>query len=350
MLYFFLLKMATRKAQLTVGQRSLVVDLKNQGQSYGQIAKATGFPRSTIISIVKKAKIAHTVKDLPGRGRKRKTSARIDREIVMKVEANRRLSAVQVARELEQTKSVVISPKTVCRRLHEAEFQSRTARKKPFLTTRHMRARYQFAQRHKDKPPEFWRKILWSDESKFNLVSSDGPIKVWRKPGEEYKLSCARGTVKFGGGNVMIWGCMAYNGLGRLEFIDDRMNAEHYCRIMDNNLFQSADQLQMPPDFVFQQDNDSKHTARITTSWFNENGVHLLKWPAQSPDLNPIEHLWYLLDLELGDRRFKTKDQLKAALTQAWGRICVQKVRNLIDSMPRRIKAVIKAKGGPTKY
>ena len=70
-------------------------------------------------------------------------------------------------------------------------------------TARHMKARLRFAQQHKDKPLEFWRKILWSDESKFNLVSSDGPTKVWRWQGEAYKLSCMRGTVKFGGGNVM---------------------------------------------------------------------------------------------------------------------------------------------------
>jgi len=159
-----------------------------------------------------------------------------------------------------------------------------------------------------------------------------------------------RGTVKFGGGNVMVWGCMAYNGIGRLEFIDDRMNAELYCEILDNNLFQSADQLHMPSDFIFQQDNDSKHTARLMAKWMDENDVRLLKWPAQSPDLNPIEHLWYLLDQELGDRRFKTKDELKAELTAAWRRLSFQKVRNLVDSMPRRLAAVRKAKGGPTKY
>jgi len=255
-----------------------------------------------------------------------------------------------VATELERTDNIIISPKTVCRRLHEAEFRNRTARKKPFLTARHMKARLRFAQQHKDKPLEFWRKILWSDESKFNLVSSDGPTKVWRRQGEAYKLSCMRGTVKFGGGNVMVWGCMAYNGIGRLEFIDDRMNAELYCEILDNNLFQSADQLRMPSDFIFQQDNDSKHTARLTAKWMDENDVRLLKWPAQSPDLNPIEHLWYLLDQELGDRRFKTKDELKAELTAAWRRLSFQKVRNLVDSMPRRLAAVRKAKGGPTKY
>jgi hypothetical protein len=142
------------------------------------------------------------VADVPGRGRKRKTTPRIDGAIVGKVQANRRLSAVRVARDLERDTNIQISAKTVCRRLHEAKFQSRIGRKKPFLTTRHKKARLAFALEHQNKPPEFWRKVLWSDQSKFNLISSDGPTKVWRRPGEAYKLSCMPGTVKFGGGNV----------------------------------------------------------------------------------------------------------------------------------------------------
>jgi hypothetical protein len=103
------------------------------------------------------------------------------------------------------------------------------------------------------------------------------------------------------------------------------------CTILYNNLFQSADQLHMPPDFIFQQDNDPKHTARMTAEWLHENGVRLLDWPAQSPDLNPMEHLWYLLQQELGHRRFKTKDDSKAASTTAWRRLSFQHMRNLVS-------------------
>ena len=94
-----------------------------------------------------------------------------------------------------------------------------------------MKARLDFAKKYKDMPLSYWRKVLWSDESKFNLKASDGIQKVWRKPGEAYKLSCTRGTVKHGGGNIMVWGSMAYNGVGKLHFIDETMNADLYINI-----------------------------------------------------------------------------------------------------------------------
>jgi len=266
------------------------------------------------------------------------------------VNSNRRLSAVQIARQLQETESVTICAQTVRNRLHDIQYRSRIARKKPYLTDDHKKARLEFALAHQYEPIEFWRKILWSDESKFNRISSDGPIKVWRKPNEAYTLSCMRGTVKYGGGNVMGWGCMSYAGAGHLAFIDERMNAELYCRILDDHLFQSADQLRLPSDFIFQQDNDPKHTAHVTKAWMNENGVRLLEWPAQSPDLNPIEHLWEQLERKLANRRCKSDDELKACLIDAWTRLEIEKVRNLVDSMPRRLAAVITANGGPTKY
>lgn len=342
--------MKIRKHQLTTDQRNLVVDLHRNKLSFREMEIQTGISRSTIESVVKKFKKFGSVVDLPGRGRKRKTSKTDDRAILLAVKSDRKISAVQVARRLRESANVNITAQTVRNRLHESNFNSRIARKKPFLHKRHIDARLKFAQAHISKPISFWKKILWSDESKFNLQSSDGPTKVWRQTGEAYRLSCMRGTVKFGGGNVMVWGSMAANGVGRLEFIDTTMNAQLYCQILDDHLFQSADKLSMPPDFIFQQDNDPKHTAKLTKAYFEENGVQVLDWPAQSPDLNPIEHLWEMLENKIGDRRLKSKDQLKAALTTAWGQLDAQHIRNLVESMPRRLAAVIKAKGGPTKY
>ena len=68
----------------------------------------------------------------------------------------------------------------------------------------------------------YWKKILWTDETKINLFGSDGIQKIWRKPHEEYKEKCMVPTVKHGGGSVLVWGCMGTQGVGRLHWHYER--------------------------------------------------------------------------------------------------------------------------------
>ncbi len=112
----------------------------------------------------------------------------------------------------------------------------------------------------------------------------------------------------------------------------------------------SADKLYGDADFIFQQDLAPAHTAKGTKSWFNDHGVTVLDWPANSPDLNPIENLWSIVKRKMRDTRPNNADDLKAAIKETWASIPPQQCHKLSTSMPRRIEAVIKAKGVPTKY
>ncbi len=107
----------------------------------------------------------------------------------------------------------------------------------------------------------------------------------------------------------------------------------------------SADKLYGDADFIFQQDLAPAHTAKGTKSWFNDHGVTVLDWPANSPDLNPIENLWGIVKRKMKDTRPNNADELKATVKETWASIPPQQCHKLITSMPRRIEAVIKAKG-----
>ncbi len=112
----------------------------------------------------------------------------------------------------------------------------------------------------------------------------------------------------------------------------------------------SADQLFKDADFIFQQDLAPAHTAKSIKSWLNDHGVGVPDWPANSPDLNPIKNLWDIIKRKMRNKRPKNADELKATVKETWASIPPQQCHKLITSMPRRIEAVIKAKGAHTLW
>ena len=104
--------------------------------------------------------------------------------------------------------------------------------------------------------------------------------------------------------------------------------------------------------FVFQEDNAPVHTAKVARDFLHSNNVELLPWPSQSPDLNPIEKLWSIL--ESGLRKHKPGpsniQELEKIVIEEWKSIPKEIYQNLISSMPSRIQAVISANGDHTKY
>jgi len=226
-------------------------------------------------------------------------------------------------------------------------------KKRPLLTKKHMKDRLDFAITHKDWTVEDWKRVVWSDETKINHLGSDGRKWVWKKAGEGLSNRLVEGTKKFGGGSLMMWGCMLWEGVGYGCKIDGRMDGELYVKILDDKLQASLDYYgKTSDDIIFQQDNDPKHTSGRASKWFKNHQYQVLSWPSQSLDLNPIEHLWWHLKRKVADYEVSPNGILELwdRVEEEWNKIEPEVCQNLIRSMPRRIEAVLKAKGGYTKY
>ena len=155
-----------------------------------------------------------------------------------------------------------VTKRTISNTLHCEGLKSCCVRKVPLLKKAHVQARLKFAKEHLDDPEEAWEKVMWSDETKIELFGINWTRRVWRKRNAEYNHKNTIPTVKNGGGNLMLWGCFSAKGTGRLHRIEGRMNAAMYREILGNNLLPSVRALKMGRGWVFQHDNDPKHTAR----------------------------------------------------------------------------------------
>ncbi|GES96182.1 IS630 family transposase [Rhizophagus clarus] len=103
-------------------------------------------------------------------------------------------------------------------------------------------------------------------------------------------------------------------------------------------------------DWILQEDNDPKHHSKICKKWKEENEVTVLPWPSMSPDQNPIENVWQLLKIKISKKKINTTRILKAQLAREWNQLSEDLAKNLVNSMERRVTALIEAGGDFTMY
>ena len=205
--------------------RNSIISLLDSGLSSRQIEAQLGVGHTTVDRVRASARPDAQKRSA---GRPAKLTGVDKRRLVRMITSGKADTAVQAAQELKDTVGVEASTKTVRRALKEAGLKASVKKKKP----RHVRERMDFALRHQHWTVEDWERIVWSDETKVNRLGSDGRKWTWRRPGDELTSRDVQGTVKFGGGSLMLWGCMAAEGVDYSCRIDGMMDAELYTRIL----------------------------------------------------------------------------------------------------------------------
>jgi transposase len=338
------------RRMLTDTERRLIFSWKKEGIQHKEIAKRLNIAKTTVTYVLKTYTEDNYFAKTHTRGRKRILSAIEIVSMIDKVEENRRLSANKLAVQVQKDMNKSISLKTIKRYLRFNGFKACKPKKVPLTKEINKKLRLKFAKEYIVKPKKFWEKVIWSDETKINLFCSDGYTLVWRKKGEVYEDKCTVKTVKYNGGKINLWGCVSSQGVGILEKIDGNMDAAKYVEILQNNLLASAEKMGLENDFIFQQDNDSKHKSKLASNYFSENLINVMKWPSYSPDLNVIEHIWAYVKKKYNQDPAKNRSEIFEKIQKIWSEIPSTFTKKLVDSIYKRLSEVIRKRGGVTRY
>ena len=153
----------------------------------------------------------------------------------------------------------------------------------------------------------------------------------------------------------MIWGCISFKGLYKvLVFDKGSIDGVRYRKEVVPLIQQAVDKQQAQSlwqqESVVMQDNAAIHTAKATLALFKDKRLVLLDWPANSPDLNPIENIWSLVKYRVGLHFPTTKEEIVRAIHIEWGKLTIADIARCCQSIRERCQAVIDAKGGHTKW
>lgn len=324
-----------------------IIALHKAGKSHAQIGAQLNLAKSTVTTTINRHNRQPTQPLRPTKraGRPLKLDERSKRALIRHVERypHDNLKALGTP-----SKSGTTLSRPTLRRYLKAEGYFRfKARRKPFLTSKHKAARLKWAKEHKG----------WTmDEATFETGIDTRSCYVTRKQGNAMDYHYPKPTFKSGRSTIGIWGAITLGLKGPVHFLqkEGRMNSEIYINQVLKQLglpfFERCVEERGP--MIWMNDGAGYHTSKTTAKFRREVGLFRMDWPAQSPDLNPIENLWRIIKLRVNAHRHRIHllGEMKTVIQEEWDKLTEEDFRKCIESMPKRCKLVILARRGSIKY
>lgn len=328
-----------------------IVTLLEENNSQRYVANRFGISQSVVSRIYSRFRETGSYHRRPGQGRPRETSNRDDRAIVRQAVQNRSVSVRIIAGHINHDRRRPISTSTIRNRLREAGLHARRPVQVPYLTLRHRRLRLNYAYSLINRRQRQYNSVLFTDESRFCIFGNDRRVRVWRRLGERYSANCNRPVRAFHGGSVMVWaGISRFSRTLLIVIPPPALTSRRYVhQILQPYVLPIKNRIGRR--FCLLHDNARPHTARYTQQFLRNHQIETLQHPPMSPDLNPIEHVWDMLERKVRENYPNIADlaSLVRALQQTWQRIPQAAIRRCIN-MRNRLRAVILNRGGNTRY
>ncbi|GFU01844.1 transposable element Tcb2 transposase [Trichonephila clavipes] len=251
----------------------------------------------------------------PGQCRRRATMPNEDRFLVLTARRHRNMN-VTLQQHLRSTTGTTVSTETVRNRLHGVGLYAR----RPL--------------------------------SHFSVHPDKRRIFIWRDRGSRNNPALVHESVRFGGGGVLVYGGISNDGRKDLYIIRDGPLTARRYRDEILRPIEVPYTTAIGDDFILMDDNSRPHRANLVEDSLFEEGIVRMEWPACSPDMNPIEHVWDALWRRVAGRQPppQTLQELEKALLEEWGRIPQLVINSLIDPMPQRCSTLLAVRGNHTPY
>ena len=331
-------------------RRSVVRELWQNGVRKPQeIIRITGYQRSTVYNLVKRLAETGSITPHHRPGRPLILTPKKRRHLGLLVHANKAATASEMATRLQQDHpGLSISTRTIQRNLSQ-QLRYIVCRPiaAPLLKPTHIEARKQWALRHaKDR----WNQTIFSDETTFQTFRNTQLVR-YRLGDQRPQRPMVKHPYK-----VHVWGAFSANGPIGFVMFTETMNAQKYCQILEQHLFPNA--ARAGSRWRFQHDNAPMHTAKITRHLLETRKTRVIDWPANSPDLNPIENLWAILknkvekkvNFHLATSKVMSSEQFQSIIEEEWKSIDNSVFLNLANSMPKRITELLEKNGHKINY
>lgn len=218
------------------------------GESLQTVANRLGVGKATMHRLKRKWELQQTVERTPGTGRQRATTAAEDNALVNFIR-EQPFETVVNAREATGFPGAI---RTARNRVKDADLKCYRAAQKPFLSEANKEARLRFAEEYIEQPPDFWHRVIFSDEKSFQSFHN-GPVKVYRPRNERFHANFIQPTFNSGRFSVNVWGWISYQGPGECWQIEGPLTGQNYRTIIENIMLPSVNILYPDENFIFQQ-------------------------------------------------------------------------------------------------